>query len=197
MYSQNDEEQRILDYFGDFVGKFLDIGAYNGVKFSNTYRLAELGWSGVCVEPSSSVFPALVNLYKDNLHIQLVNCALDTHSCLKKFYDAGGYAVSSLDVDHKVKWEKSSGSKFREVYIKTVVPKEVFDTFGHDFHFISLDVEGTNFEVFSLLPFEGLHNLMAICVEHDGKIQQMLSLTEKFGFKELFRNSENLMLVKQ
>ena len=36
MYSQRDEELHILGYFGDKVGRFIDIGAYDGKSFSNT-----------------------------------------------------------------------------------------------------------------------------------------------------------------
>jgi hypothetical protein len=51
-YSQNNEQEIILNYFGDFKGHFLDIGAYNGVDISNTRALLELGWTGVLVEPN-------------------------------------------------------------------------------------------------------------------------------------------------
>ena len=51
-YSQTGEQQVIFDYFGpEFKGTFLDIGANDGVTFSNTYGLSLKGWRGVCVEP--------------------------------------------------------------------------------------------------------------------------------------------------
>ena len=40
MYSQNNEEQIILEYFKDFKGNLLDIGANDGVTLSNTRKLA-------------------------------------------------------------------------------------------------------------------------------------------------------------
>jgi FkbM family methyltransferase len=37
-------------------GYFVDVGAYDGVAYSNTYALEQLGWSGLCVEPESDAF---------------------------------------------------------------------------------------------------------------------------------------------
>src|SRR5262245_12533077 len=44
LYSQNDEEGIIAGYFGGRTGTLLDIGAYDGVSFSNSRRLIESGW---------------------------------------------------------------------------------------------------------------------------------------------------------
>jgi len=59
MYSQNNEEDVILNYFGSFVGTFLDCGANDGVTLSNTRALAERGWCGVLVEPSPKAYARL------------------------------------------------------------------------------------------------------------------------------------------
>jgi len=40
-------------------GYFLDIGAYDGVTFSNTLFFEQLGWKGCCVEPASEPFQKL------------------------------------------------------------------------------------------------------------------------------------------
>src|ERR1035437_6109979 len=52
-YSQNSEEDFILDFFKDYPkGQAIDIGAYDTFRFSNTRALYETGkWSGVLVEP--------------------------------------------------------------------------------------------------------------------------------------------------
>lgn len=40
MFSQNQEEKYTLEYFKNFKGRFLDIGAADGVGLSNTRALA-------------------------------------------------------------------------------------------------------------------------------------------------------------
>ena len=51
--SENEEEWIIRDFFADrHGGVFIDVGANDYKRFSNTYYLeTELGWSGVAVEP--------------------------------------------------------------------------------------------------------------------------------------------------
>lgn len=41
-------------------GVYVDIGAYDGISFSNTYFFdKELGWKGICIEPNPDVFKEL------------------------------------------------------------------------------------------------------------------------------------------
>ena len=39
MYSQNQEEEVIVSYFGNKIGNLIDIGAYDGITFSNSRKL--------------------------------------------------------------------------------------------------------------------------------------------------------------
>src|SRR6186713_1166854 len=68
MYSQNNEEQIILDYFREGKrGKVLDIGANDGITFSNSAKLIELGWSAVLVEPSPIAYQRLLQQHKQHI----------------------------------------------------------------------------------------------------------------------------------
>jgi FkbM family methyltransferase len=55
-------QDRIIDEYlrGKRNGVFVDIGAYDGMTFSNTLMLErERGWTGVCVEPLPDVYAEL------------------------------------------------------------------------------------------------------------------------------------------
>lgn len=196
MYSQNNEEAVILEALaGTPKGRFLDIGAYDGKTFSNTLRLAELGWSGVCVEPSPTVFPALLKLHGNNPDIMLVNCAVGVSDDWLEFYDANGDAVSSSDVVHVGKW--STGNvKFTKFMLRALPVDLLFKTFGVDYTFINLDVESLNWALFQMIPWEQLKNLKVICVEHDGHHDAMAAVALKHGFKKIGFNGENLILAR-
>jgi len=57
-YGQDAEVGAYLDHMRD--GVFLDIGAHDGVSYSNSLYLERaLGWTGVCVEPNPVVFERL------------------------------------------------------------------------------------------------------------------------------------------
>lgn len=53
-------------------GFFVDIGANDGVKLSNTYCLEKLGWHGICIEP---IIPAF-NKLKENRTCITLNCCV-------------------------------------------------------------------------------------------------------------------------
>jgi FkbM family methyltransferase len=190
MFSQNDEEKVILDYFDGEIGTFLDIGAYDGKTFSNTHQLALNGWSGVCVEASAGPFKSLTDLYKDNDKIELVNACIipDTQDprFLVPFYDAGGDAISSTDELHKAKWSQSS---FHKVYMMPIFINQIERLFGRAFDFINIDIEGANIELALGMDFQACKLL---CIEHDGDFPRIDQIREVWGFEEIHRNGERM-----
>jgi len=201
-YSQNDEEAIITEFFGESKGRFLDIGAYNGLDFSNTHRLALLGWSGVLVEPSPSVMPDLLNLYKDNAKMVIINAAVcpdevyAQHGGLCAFYDSCGDAISTTSQEHVQKWTQGWNSNFREMFIHPLPLKMLFDQMGTEFDFISIDVESTNWSLFQSVPWAAMTKTRMICIEHDGMHEPMKQHLSGHGFKEHAFNGENLILTR-
>ena len=55
-YAQHGEDKLIELLLPSGVVSFIDIGANDGVLFSNTYKFAKMGASGLCIEPSKSSF---------------------------------------------------------------------------------------------------------------------------------------------
>ena len=197
-FSQNNEEFIIVDYLKGVTGRFCDVGAFDGKTFSNTLRLVELGWSGVCVEPSPTVFPKLMETHKGNTKITLVQAAItaDPASKVAIWYDSGGDAISTTNIAHKQKWEAGYGSHFQSFYVWMLPVASLFATFGYDFEFINLDVESANLEIFLELPWPKLAKTRLICVEHDGHYQQMMEFAKAFGFKQISMNGENLLMAR-
>jgi FkbM family methyltransferase len=194
MYSQNDEETTILEVFKNLPpGRFLDIGAYDGKTFSNTLRLVELGWRGVCIEPSPNSFDALLRLHGGKDQIELVNCAVGTGNSLIEFFDSGGDAVSSSDPAHVERWTRDGHVKFKKFWLQTVTIDQILHTFGTDFDFINLDVESLNWTIFKDLPFEKLTRTKCICVEHDGHHEAMSKIADSFNFTRCGFNGENVI----
>ena len=198
MYSQNREEEVILQLFNgaEAAGHFLDIGAYDGKTFSNTLRLAELGWSGVCVEPSPTVFPALLKLYTGNDKIVLVNSAVASSNGFISFWDSGGDAISTTQHAHKTKWERGYNAHYAPMMVYGITFNDLFRQFGLNFDFINLDVEGVSADLFLLLPLQSLEKTRCLCVEHDGKMAEIQQRAAQFGFDYVHHNAENVILFR-
>jgi FkbM family methyltransferase len=189
MYSQNDEEKYILEFFNNLeTGKFLDIGSYDGVRFSNTYALVLKGWKGKEIEPSKHIFPKLQKNLKD-FKVELVNKAVGLEDGQLEFWDSDD-AVSTFDEEHKNKWEKKV--KFDKIKVE-VISLDTLLNEESDYDFINLDVEGLNFELFKNIPFEKLTKLKLICVEHDKRYEEMLEIIKPYGFKQINLNRENVI----
>ena len=193
MYSQHDEEKVILEVLGaGEPGVLYDIGAWEGLQFSNSRALLEKGWSGVMVEPSPSAFVGLMkNTEVFGDRVKLVNVALAENAMVRKFYDAGGDAVGTLSEAHRALWDKVP---MRPIYVNTLQVVDLFSVFGPG-QYINLDVEGLNWELFQLLPLSW-PDFRLICVEHEGKIEQMHRHAGNFGFRKLHQTVENLILVR-
>lgn len=59
-YGQVDQDLYAFLFFGGKKdGFYVDIGANDGVSFSNTYIFEQFGWNGICVEPLPDIFSKL------------------------------------------------------------------------------------------------------------------------------------------
>jgi FkbM family methyltransferase len=77
MYSQFEEQEVIENYFKDYnKGLLIDIGANDGITFSNSLGMIEKGWDAICVEPTFEAFQRLENLHKERNNVFCVNCAI-------------------------------------------------------------------------------------------------------------------------
>ncbi len=196
MFTQRNEEKYILQFFQNIKGRFLDIGAYDGECFSTTRALALGGWGGVCVEPSPSVLPALETLYGSNPKIDILKTAIADVNGEIDFYDSNGDMISTVDPAHVEKWKEKAGATYNIVKVESMTPTALFERVGYDFNFISLDVEGTNLDIFKQIPFACLTKTKMICVEFDYKEVQMTEIVEQYKFRLYHKTAENLLFVR-
>lgn len=216
MYSQNNEQEVILKYFGDKVGTFIDIGANDGKTLSNTFALSERGWSGVLVEPSPSAFANLKDNYKiDSTKMDAIKIirqdginptfyfypfALGVTNGTVKMWDSGTHLnkgdtslLSTLVEKDKTKWEKSTN--FTEIEVqcfrwKTFLNRLKFKAFD----FISIDAEGLDYEILKQID---LRETSLICVEYNGDANLKLEFDKlMIGFKIIYTSPENLIYAR-
>jgi FkbM family methyltransferase len=66
--------QIYLDTFGYKTdGSFVEVGAYDGISFSNTYGLARIGWRGLYVEAVWEYYLKCVETHKNHPRIEVIN----------------------------------------------------------------------------------------------------------------------------
>lgn len=203
-YSQNNEEEVILSYLADkpaLPKRFLDIGAHDGVSFSNTRALSDLGWGGTLVEPSPAPFSKLMDAYKGRTDVALVHAAVvpGVSPCMLEFADSGGDFVSTFDEEHRKLWAapgadgRRPGVKYQPIYVAGFSISSLMSRFPGPYTFVNLDVEGINFELFQQLRLQDL-GVELICVEYQNKLQEIQLHAEKQGYEPIHVTSENVIL---
>lgn len=187
-YSQNNEQEYILQYFKDFKGSFLDIGAYDGITFSNTYALLERGWKGVAIEGSPRVFTKLQANLK-SAPVELCHAVLTTSSeGLIDWYDNGD-ATATMNEGNRLKWY--SKTPFDHMKIMTCNVSRIVQTYGTAFDFVSIDVEGGSVDIFNELVKQ-MPDVKVWCVEHDGRSKEVRACLS--GYSVLYENAENILM---
>lgn len=205
MYSQNAEEEVILRYFGDFKGTFIDIGANDGVTFSNTRALAELGWCGCLLEPSPTAFRKLKQLYSGSKKgcFYVYELALGTHNSTAVLHDSGTL-LKTGDTSLVSTLVEEEKKRFQSVLTYEPVDVKVFrwKTFLNrsslkKFDFINLDAEGTDWDILGQMD---LTDVRCICLEWNGNNTLKQRYTEycaKFGLTRLlYTSAENLIFAR-
>lgn len=191
VYSQNNEQEYILNYFKSDTGRFLDIGAYDGITFSNVRALIDKGWTGVMVEGSPQVFAKLQS-NTIGLNVELCHAVIVTGSeGLIQWYDNAD-ATSTHVESNRVKWEKKT--PFRSMNIMSCNVKRLVETYGTDFDMVNIDVEGSSVDIFKELV-KLMPDVRLWCVEHDGLVQEVRSCLS--GFSILYQNGENILLGRK
>lgn len=194
MYSQNSEESFILDYFKGTIGKFIDIGAYDVFKFSNTRALYELGWHGILVEPAPKNYKGIADHYRDDDRVLVFNVAIGADSGEVDFYESED-AVSTTNKEHMEKWA-AAGVKFELIKVPQISVYRFMKDYGNDVDFLSIDTESTNINVFRSIPDFVFERVKMICIEHDGHQREIETKLINYGFRTVHANAENIILAK-
>jgi FkbM family methyltransferase len=171
-------------FYGHELGFFCEVGANDGLRFSNTFFLESMGWNGVLIEPdprnlkpltesrSVSILPfcatnddeieITLNLAKDTLY-----SGISPHELKKK--------ARAEDVAHVL------GFKLVTMLEKVSAPKFI--------DFMSIDTEGNEFEVLLGMDFHQ-YQVAILCVEHNydyKKLKKIRLLLHSYGYRQVLK----------
>ena len=205
-FSQNEEEKYILEYFGDFVGSFLDIGSNDGITFSNTRQLALNGWTGVCIDANREASERCEKLYKGHSGIYVYHWAIAQRFANGKKYilNGSGNLINSNDVGLVSTFYESEMERFKKtVWYKpeSVIGWKWKTAYNRlrirQFSFVSIHVESDEMQI---LPYIDLTETRLICLEHNGSIDrknEYLKHTAKYDLtKVIYESAENIIICK-
>ena len=201
-YSQNREDLFIANYFGDFKGTLLDIGANDGTTFSNSRLLIEKGWSAHLLEPGIAAFLKLADLYADSWHATIHRVGIGERDEVVTFYESGAHVKNGKDIglvstaigSETNRWRKS-GVHFDETQVKLLTWQSFYKRCDEcTFEFISIDAEGYDWKILQQID---LKDTKVLCIEWNSDPNLLAKYTNYCkGFKPAVKNAENLIFVR-
>jgi len=184
-YSQFGQDEWVLKTIPD--GKyFVDIGAGDGIRFSNTFALERAGWKGICVEPHLAQYRKL----RQNRRCHRCRYAVAARSnTMVPFWEGlGGLNGLSGIVGYFQDDHRRNPSKGRIVARKTISLVDLLKKFGapEAIDYLSIDTENSEYMI--LKAFDFSYTFKSITIEHNNlekKREATKRLLESHGYKRV------------
>jgi FkbM family methyltransferase len=171
-------------------GTFVDIGAHDGVAYSNSFVFEKLrGWRGVCIEPNPAVFAQLAV----NRQCTTLNCCVSDAAGMVPFLKISGYSemlsgiVEKYEPEHRERVErelKQFGGSSDVILIQARTLNDIAAECDlAEVTYLSIDTEGSELAILQSIDFKRLF-VHAITVEYnfDHVKSRMIALMRGNGF---------------
>lgn len=203
-YCSGKEDILALEHFGDFKGRFLDLGAYDGRNGSLTYLLAEHGWTGVQVEPNWRTTPVWIgHMMGFQGRVKLVQGAIGISHGLTRYWDSAG-PWSTCNPEVQALGRERFGAM--EIMVPTFTPSDLVEVFPGDFDMVSIDIDGWSLDIMRAFPWSLVNCRFAVIEAIDGACglwtgpsDERMTVVEYMtgqGFRHLKTTTENVVMVK-
>ncbi len=150
-YSQWGQDKWVVEelFQGKRAGVFVDVGAYDGITFSNTYYLEErLGWTGIAIEPTPDAFAALA---RNRRCLTVQGCVAESSGEAAFRWITGESEMLSGLVDRydprfvkRIEREiAQTGDEVKEIAVASYTLNDLLDKHQIDrIDYMSMDIEG-------------------------------------------------------
>jgi len=204
-YSQFGHDKWVVESLLPHVkkGVFVDVGAHDGVSFSNTLRLEQLGWKGMAIEPIPHIYEKLIK----NRTCTTIQGCIGPKEGLAKFRLIKGYSemlsglIDEYDERHLKRIQKEVdlyGGEVEDIEVKCYNFNSLMNSHGiTKIDYLSVDTEGAEFKILKSINFKKI-KISVIGVEnsyHTPKIPLLLHrnglvLHSKIGDDEFYINKQ-------
>jgi len=206
-YSQCGEDLIVAFVFGALKlsgWTYLDIGAHHPTEISNTYLFYSKGHRGVCVEPDPTLFAEIKRVRAEDVCLNVGVGANEETA-------ADFFVMTSKSLNTFSKTDAERYRTYAQQDIETVIrlPLVSINTLAEKYfephpNFVSLDIEGLDFEVLRTFDFERFRPEV-FCIETltyttdktERKITEIMELMTSKGYFSYADTFINTIFVKR
>ena len=174
-YSQFEEDIIVSSYFGSFVGKYVDIGCYHPIKYSNTALLHKKGWTGINIDLNKTSIDLFNACRKNDLNF--VACLSDKIQEVEIFIDSEFSALNSMYPDN---FQNFGFKNLKKVKINTKLFTQLVKK---NFDFLNIDCEGNDLKILKTIDLLK-YTPKIICIEVSEKYKnEIYNYLKNYGYQ--------------
>tara|TARA_B100000945_G_C20398665_1_gene606147 strand:+ start:105 stop:830 length:726 start_codon:yes stop_codon:yes gene_type:complete len=197
-FSQEGQDKFLNKIFNKNKGYYVDIGASDGIKISNSYFFEKLGWDGIAIEANPKQFKNLIS----NRKCKCLNICIGKKANKKIFLQIDGPAknysglLDNYNYQHLRKAHLgvyNRGGKINYLEISVLNLNDVVENNIIDILFI--DTEGSEFDILKSIDFNKL-KIKSICVENFYKDFRIFELLKKNDYHLIAKTTHDEIYKK-
>jgi FkbM family methyltransferase len=193
------------------AGTFVEVGAYDGITFSNSSALANAGWKGFCIEPVESFADLCRAQHAGNDCITVDTVAIGARAGELTIHVGGSLSTASDELLREYRETPWSSDEF--IDSQTVrAPMTTLDMYLErrrvpiGFEVLIVDVEGYEADVFAGFALEKWQPTMLIVELTDAHPQRVAHREADAilgrqivagGYSVLYKDSSNTVFVRE
>lgn len=197
-YSQSGQDRYLNEqlFKGKQNGVFIDIGAHNGIIFSNTYFFEkELQWTGICIEPIPEIFQ---QLQQNRRCVCLQGCIANSTTKQPFLRVTGGTAfeytemlsglLHSYDLRHLDRIDRELlkfGGKKEIIMMQCYTLNDILEQYAiKHIDYLSIDTEGSELDILKAIDFSTI-TIDVITVENNYNTDHIKNFLTSQGYEYL------------
>jgi FkbM family methyltransferase len=202
-YSQAGEDL-IVDFIAGAMQidpvTYLDIGAHDPIKFSNTYLFYKRGSQGVLVEPDPTLCDAIKRVRPRDVCVEAGVGKQDSAGA--PFYVMTTKTLNTFSKSEAERYQAMGSNQIEKVTSVAIVTVDQIlkERFAHDAPvFVSIDVEGLDYDVLTAIDFNNIRPPI-VCIEtlsysetreevKDVRIAEFMKDNDYFVFGDTYINT--------